>query len=281
MHRTTTIVHAVIVFVMFAAPASAQDNTGRRMDPFTRLTVNAVDCFSGTNLILHGSAFASTFILVETKADCALHNAIAGSDHFQDIAGPAAYIGYLAPVVIAGGLYAGGWLNSNNREIAAGSAALQALLVAFSYGTVLKAVTGRPGPEPGEYVSSHDPSRKFRFGLLRGGIHYGWPSGHAMTNVAVVSALFSFYDDNVLLRIAGFCYLGYLLGGVLLHEHNTMHWSSDILAGTLMGYSIGSTIGKNFRNAWNETQDQVGHSGFGFTPVAGYGYRGIRLSIGL
>ena len=50
-------------------------------------------------------------------------------------------------------------------------------------------VTGRASPEapfPTDLVAR---SQSFAFGIARGGIVEGWPSGHAMTNVAMATAL--------------------------------------------------------------------------------------------
>jgi hypothetical protein len=179
-----------------------------------------------------------------------MHNHFAknGYSPFFD---PAVGIGYLMPVVLGGGLYLYGELEDKPRESAAGSAVVQAGLISVAYSTLLKAFTGRPNPDLGSYDNG-DASKKFQFGFMRGGIHYGWPSGHLCTNTAIVSSLISFYQENTTIKIAGCLYIGYLFYGVTAHENNTMHWFSDVIAGFLMGYAIGSTVGKNFRDKWDE-----------------------------
>jgi hypothetical protein len=100
-----------------------------------------------------------------------------------------------------------------------------------------------------------------------------------MVNTGVVSTLMCFYHESTELRLAGSLYLAYLLTGILIHEHNTMHWASDIVAGTLMGYAIGSTIGRDFRNAWDGEQRHVRTSGVSLSPFIQSGYRGIEMSV--
>jgi hypothetical protein len=130
--------------------------------------------------------------------------------------------------------------------LAAGSAVLQSSLFALCYTDSLKALTGRVPPEPVLY-DDNAASKRFRFGFLRGGVFWGWPSGHMMVNTAAVTSLLYFYKDKTLLNIAGCAYLGYLFLSVAAHHQNSMHWFSEEVAGVMMGVAIGSTVGKNFR----------------------------------
>jgi membrane-associated phospholipid phosphatase len=40
---------------------------------------------------------------------------------------------------------------------------------------------------------------------------------------------------------------------VISHGGSTMHWFSEAMAGTLMGYAIGTTVGRDFRRRWENT----------------------------
>ena len=81
---------------------------------------------------------------------------------------------------------------------------------------------------------------------MRGGIHYGWPSGHMMTTTAIVSSLLPLYPDSWELRLGGGAFLAYMAGSVAMHESSSMHWFSDMAAGTLMGFAIGNGVGRGF-----------------------------------
>jgi hypothetical protein len=111
-------------------------------------------------------------------------------------------------------------------------------------------------PDPWCYDDG-EASSEFLFGFMRGGIHFGWPSGHLCTNTAVISSLICFYNKSTPIKIAGSIYLGYLFYGVIAHDNNTMHWFSDAVAGLLMGYAIGSTIGRNFRDEWTKKENSA------------------------
>jgi len=46
---------------------------------------------------------------------------------------------------------------------------------------------------------------------------------------------------------AGGLYLGFLFLSVVAHEKASMHWFSDAVAGTLMGFAVGTAVGRGFR----------------------------------
>jgi membrane-associated phospholipid phosphatase len=132
--------------------------------------------------------------------------------------------------------------------VAASFAVLQSSLVAFLYNSLLKAVTGRPNPDWQHHTDMKELSKTFRFGFMRGGIFWGWPSGHTSSAMAVVSALTSFYSEKTWLKIAGYSVVAYMMYGVSSLHRGGMHWFSDAVAAAFMSYAIGSTIGKYYRD---------------------------------
>ncbi|MDD5065545.1 MAG: phosphatase PAP2 family protein [bacterium] len=222
------------------------------MNPFTDIGRNAAAGFTGWNILLHTGAVLSTVILVETDTDYKVHAYFNRTRDSHALADPAAYIGYLTPLVLGSSIYLYGNIGDHSKEIAAGSAMLQASLVGLVYDWTLKAFTGRVAPDPDTYDDMRSASHKFRFGFLRGGVHWGWPSGHLMVNTAAMTSLAYFYHENTLIKVLCITYLGYMFYGVNAHEGGTMHWFSDTVAGTLMGFAIGSSIGKNFRQEWDK-----------------------------
>ena len=105
-----------------------------------------------------------------------------------------------------------------------------------------KALTGRPGPRhfTGPII---DASREFRFGFLRGGVFWGWPSSHTTVAFAMAIAIWKLFDSKVV-RLIALCLAFYIGMGVSL----TIHWFSDFVAGAIIGAVIGRTAGDTFRH---------------------------------
>jgi membrane-associated phospholipid phosphatase len=152
------------------------------------------------------------------------------------------------PFVTGGSLYAYGKLGKDDRAVAASFAVLQSSLIAFLYNSLLKAITGRPNPDWQHHSDMKELSKTFRFGFMRGGIFWGWPSGHTSSTMAVVSSLTSFYADKTWLKIAGYSLVAYMMYGVTSLHRGGMHWFSDAVAAAFMSYAIGSTVGKYYRS---------------------------------
>lgn len=259
-----------------------KNNLAYKGNPFTNIFKNTGMSFSNKNLIFHLAGFASTYFIIQSGIDYKVHNYFYNHNNdFNSIATPAVYIGYLAPIVIGGGIYTYGKIKNDNKVIAAGSAAIQAALISVVYTSLLKAITGRPNPDSILYHAVNEGSSKFQFGFFRGGIHYGWPSGHLGTNTAVVTSLMYFYKENNWVKLLGGLYLGYLTFSVAAHDGNTMHWTSDIVTGMLIGYAIGSTVGKDFRREWEGNKAAPAKNGTTLSPVIGNDFAGVNLKIGL
>jgi membrane-associated phospholipid phosphatase len=88
-----------------------------------------------------------------------------------------------------------------------------------------------------------DISREFRFGFMRGGIFWGWPSSHTTISFAMSIALMMLYPKNVAIRYLAVIYVLYVGFGVSI----SIHWFSDFIAGSIIGTVIGFVVGKSFR----------------------------------
>jgi membrane-associated phospholipid phosphatase len=259
-----------------SADPGAADESGIALLPWTGLGPNALAMFSGSKAILHLSAVAGTLLIVQSGLDKNVHNYFARRPSFGTISWPGVVTGSIFPVILGGGLYLSG-RSGNSRELtSAGSAVLQASLLAVSYSTFLKALTGRAHPEPVVYEDNAAGST-FHFGLLRGGVFWGWPSGHMLANTAAVTSLLTFYKDKTWLKVAGGAYLGYLFLSVVSLNRSSMHWFSDAVAGTLMGVAIGTTVGRDFRRRWEDRQ----YNAAGLTFSASPHLFAVSFSIGL
>jgi hypothetical protein len=244
----------IVVLCLSAVPLPAAD-TGI-IAPWTGLGKNAVAAFSGSNAVFHLSALAGSFLIIQTGLDTRVHNFFARGTFMDRYSHPAVSVGSYLPAVLGAGLLASGWIGGGSRLATAGSAVMQAALLALCTTVSLKALTGRPGPDPVVY-GDDSASKVFRFGFLRGGVYHGWPSGHMLTNTAAVTSLMSFYRDKTLLNIAGGAYLGYLFLSVASHARSAMHWFSDAVAGSLMGIAIGTTVGREFRRRFDHAGEMT------------------------
>jgi membrane-associated phospholipid phosphatase len=70
----------------------------------------------------------------------------------------------------------------------------------------------------------------------------GWPSGHTANAFAAAATLSEIYHDNIWLKIGVYSYAALIGLGVTLD----VHWASEALAGALIGYAVGKTVGKSF-----------------------------------
>jgi membrane-associated phospholipid phosphatase len=87
-----------------------------------------------------------------------------------------------------------------------------------------------------------DISHVFRFGFLRGGVFWGWPSSHTTIAFAMAVTIFTLLPKQ---RWAGYLALAYALY-VGLGVSVTIHWFSDFVAGAIIGSVIGVIVGRSF-----------------------------------
>jgi membrane-associated phospholipid phosphatase len=246
-----------------------------RVSPFSGILENSLQAFTGWNLALQLGGVASAPLLIASGADTGVHNFMVEHERLGMASAPAVYGGYLVPFVLGGSLLTWGLAKHSPRALAASSAVLQASLVVLVYQSLLKAVTGRPPPEAMRY-DGDSASRTFRWGFLRGGVHYGWPSGHMMISASILASLLRVYPNSLWLKLGGSALLGYFLYAVASHEANTMHWCSDIVSGTLMGLAVGNAVGAGFaKRVGVGGQDGLG---FGMAPMLAGQARGVTFS---
>ena len=234
------------------------DNQVPDLNLFGNLGNNIVNSFKGGNLYLHLAGIASTVLIVTTNTDYHVHKFFYEHEGYGEAAMPVIRAGMFIPFVTGGSLYAYGKLKKDDRAVAASFAVLQSSLIAFLYNSLLKAVTGRPNPDWQHSADMKALSKTFRFGFMRGGIFWGWPSGHTSSTMAVVSALTSFYSEKTWLKIAGYSLVAYMIYGVSSLHRGGMHWFSDAVAAAFMSYAIGSTVGKYYRSKFPENNNTGG-----------------------
>jgi membrane-associated phospholipid phosphatase len=251
------IARLIFWVAVLAAPnaAAAQEV----VQPWERLGANLASIYGWPNLALQLGAVAITPPLV-LAADEPVQVYFQKHDPLSEAFGTGAFfVGGTLPILVPAALYLGGLATCESELASAGAAAVQAMVVQFAAVNALKWLTDRAGPYP-----DGDPTkRRWYRGLLRDSLraddfnfnpfdlHGGlrWPSGHAASNVALVSALYAFYPDEPWIALIGYPYA--LAVGIGMVEGD-YHWLSDVVAGALIGHAIGWVIGKQMRAAYDE-----------------------------
>jgi membrane-associated phospholipid phosphatase len=223
--------------------------------------------FGGTNLIWYAGAVAGTAALVVTGADQTIRDGV--EQHLGSSAyGNAANLtGYVLPGVVA----AGGWvtgLAAGDRELTgAGSATVQALAVTLGATFVLKIGVGRAyAPESARDFA---PFQSWAWPFP------AWPSGHAASATSVVAALTGYYGaDELWIPLVGYPVAAGIAFGMLVGDE---HWTSDLIAGAVLGQCVGWSIGRAFRA---RARGESTASSFTIVPVLAPGTQGAALVVG-
>jgi len=248
------------------------------LTPFTGLVDNLGKSFTGCNLALHGLGVVSTVGIVERGLDYRVQHYFNRHATLSSAFFPIAITGALGPILLSGGVYLFGRGDPKSETYGAGCALIQANVVSFLYVSTLKAITGRPYPDDYRNRDMDSLSRVFRFGFMRGGIFWGWPSGHANATMTTVSCLTHYYPDNRWLKIGGYAVVAYTLLGVSAVKQGNMHWFSDGVAGALMGYAVGSSVGRAFHNRVQGKQAKENATRFRLTPYIYEEYSGLQVA---
>lgn len=243
---------------------------------FTGFLQNTTESFQGSNLYFHLAAVAVTPGIIATGIDASVY------DHFKHSPNGWAWPGAVLASG-AGAAVASGWLYLSNdkKSIGASYAILHATVITAIYIRTLKLITGRSHPTKTNPATSREQSESFDFGGFNFKTGYGWPSGHMSHTVAVMSALSNYYPEKKWIRNLGYILAGYMLYTVSAHDYGQMHWFSDGVAGALIGYAIGTTVGKNMKMIFeDESQtDQLNAFHFEWLPVVDKHYMGLNVQI--
>ena len=209
---------------------------------FYNLPKNIIKCFGGYNLLWHLLAITLTYILVTSGVDW-LYFTSFRSDLLRTLLFPAVRLGGCLPIIVPLTLYISGVVSRNVKAANTAYALGQSVLVGLLTASFYKAFTGRVHPPRSHTLATVDISREFRFGFLRGGVFWGWPSSHTTIAFAMAVSLLMMYPKNKIVRYLAVLYALYIGFGVSV----TIHWFSDVVAGSIIGTVIGIVVGKSFR----------------------------------
>lgn len=199
---------------------------------------NVINCFRGRMIIWHSIAIVLTFVLVMSGLDWRYFLAT------RDVTlrlwmFPAVHIGGLLPIVLPLGVLALGAVARSIRIRLVGWAVAQSEPIGAVIAAGYKALTGRA--HPSHQVAS-DLTHVFRFGILRGGVFWGWPSSHTTIAFAMAVAIFTLFPKQKWVGCIAIAYALYVGIGVSM----TIHWFSDFVAGAIIGSIVGGVVGKAF-----------------------------------
>jgi membrane-associated phospholipid phosphatase len=205
---------------------------------FVTLSRNFIGCFAGWKIAWHIVAIILTVVLVRSGFDWRYFLATRDPALRQWL-WPAVVIGMFLPVILPLVLIAAGAMARNGRIAVAGWGIGQAALLGYLVSIAYKAITGRAHPA---HNAGDDISQVFRFGFLRGGVFWGWPSSHTTVAFAMAVAVFVLCPKQRWLGCAAILYACYVGIGVSM----TIHWFSDFVAGAIIGSVVGVVVGKCF-----------------------------------
>ena len=209
------------------------------MKPFiSTLPRNIIGCFKGRMLLWHAIAIVITGVLVASGFDWLYFRSTRGPI-LRTWMFPAAPIGGLVPIILPLALLAIGGIARSIKTSLAGWAVGQAELIGALVAAAYKAITGRVHPARGV---GEDISHVFRFGFLRGGVFWGWPSSHTTIAFAMAATVLMLFPKQRWLGCMAIAYAVYIGIGVSM----TIHWFSDFAAGAIIGTVIGTVVGRSF-----------------------------------
>ncbi len=208
---------------------------------FHKFGRNILDSFKGYNFLFHLLAILLTYLLVVSNFDWKYYSYLRGS-YIYYFAFAAAAVGAIIPFIAPSCAFIFGKIQKDKKLFNAGFALTQSAMLGLFISSFYKMLTGRAHPEIIQTFS--DVTHIFKFGLMRGGIFWGWPSSHTAVAFAMAFSLWVMYPKNKITKTFALIYALFVGLGVSM----TVHWFSDFVAGAIIGAVIGTVVGKSFKN---------------------------------
>jgi len=207
-------------------------------------TLHSFSCNYGMNFI---GAGLGTWAFIETDLDWKWRNIAYNNTRLSSLGRPGLYAGYIVPALTPVLAYTVGRFTDDVKLQITGMALVQTFMLTFAVQTPLKMITGRALPG---IVTELDHTRNPRTDNFSDEFDWfnmnpvgGWPSGHTANAFAAAATISEIYSENKWLKVGVFSYAALIGFGVTLD----VHWASEALAGALIGYAIGSTVGKSYK----------------------------------
>ncbi|MFH0776388.1 MAG: phosphatase PAP2 family protein [Patescibacteria group bacterium] len=207
---------------------------------FVKLARNLVGIFSKKYLLFHVCAILITAAIVSLNWDLSYFE-FWQKNPFQMLFFPGVIIGGIGIALLILGLFFAAKIRKSTQILRINLAVVQATILGWLVSSLYKIFTGRGHPAAFSSTGNVINNTDFHFGFWRGGIFWGWPSGHATVALAVGVALF------VLCRKNRIRYLALAIAFYVAFSVSTnIHWLSDSIAGICIGTAIGLQIGRSY-----------------------------------
>ena len=224
-------------------------------------TLNSFTYNYGFNFI---GAGLGTWGMIETGLDWKWRNTIYDNPWTANLSSPIMSVGGVLPAITPLVFYLTGKFAENEKTIVSAYALTQTLILTMAIQSPLKMITGRrdPGLVDNSYYSRIDNEDDFSgvFNWFNMDFFNGWPSGHTANAFSAAATLSEIYHDSIPVKIGVFTYAALIGIGVTF----SAHWASEAVAGALVGYAIGKTVGMSYRKLL-EGNDDRNHLSFYFT----------------
>jgi len=210
----------------------------------------------------YGANFAvaglGTWGMIETGLDWRWRNTVYDNEWLSTyIGGPVMTIGVIVPAFSPLIFLVSGRMLKNERLVIAATALAQTVLLTLTIQSPIKMITDRGDPALVNNMfykrikGEDDLSRNFEWFSMD--FINGWPSGHTANAFSAAATIAEIYHDKFWVKAAAYTYAAFIGFGTTTHAH----WASDAIAGALMGYAIGKTVGRSYRKFLDNDGDNA------------------------
>jgi len=220
-------------------------------------TLHTITYNYGINFI---GAGLGTWAFIESGLDWEWNRLAYNNEWMPKTGGIANYVGYAVPVLAPITFYLTGLFAKDEKLQLTGMALTQAAVITVLFQVPLKVITGRTWPGIVDGWDSPYSKRSDRTDDYSGEFNWfnldstgGWPSGHTANAFSAAAVIAQIYHDNTLLKIAVYSYASLIGLGMSIYDH----WASDVFAGALIGFAVGTTVGKSYSKLLDEKQNNV------------------------
>jgi len=244
----------IIFFFLFSYAFSQEQNDEKENVPllmvFHNIGWNTLHSLTYNYGLNYFGAGLGTWLFIESGLDWKWNRLAYNNSWMPAVGGNANYIGYAVPVLTPITLYFTGLFSKDEKLQIAGMALTQTLILTLAIQTPLKIITGRTWPGIVDGWDSPLSKRSDRIDDYSGEFNWfnldsvgGWPSGHTANAFAAAATLAQIYHDNIFLKVVMFTYASLIGLSMSIYDH----WASDVFSGALIGYAVGTTVGKSYR----------------------------------
>lgn len=206
---------------------------------FYRLPTHLKRTFQGRSLWVQLLMIVLTYLIVHSGFDWWYYVSTKNPLLFQALF-PAVIIGGFIPMFGPFLLFLFALAVKNKRLVNTAWGLAQAALLGLGLSSFYKAFTGRAPPHLTNLTV--DNSHGFHFGVLQGGVFWGWPSSHTTVAFAMAWTLIQLYPEKKWVKPLALLYAFYIGFGISI----SIHWFSEFVAGALLGTVLGIAIGQGF-----------------------------------